>query len=182
MSQSAPTGAGPPPHVVDAVPREARPFQGRRAGIVTRTAANIVDSVVVAGALAAGYVVWCAARFLIKPTRFTFPAPPYLAVLAAFAIVLFAYFTVSWATTGRTYGNHLLGLRVVNFRGERLRWPAAVVRAAFCVLLPIGLYWAVVSATNRSVQDTVLRTSVLYDWTTRRQARPVALTTGQAVR
>jgi uncharacterized RDD family membrane protein YckC len=182
MSQSAPTGATPPPYLVDPVPREARPFQRRRAGIVTRTAANIVDSVVVAGALVAGYVVWCAARFLIKPTQFTFPAPPYLAVLAAFAIVIFAYFTVSWATTGRTYGNHLLGLRVVSFRGERLRWPAAVVRAAFCVLLPIGLYWAVVSATNRSVQDTVLRTSVLYDWTTRRPARPAAPTTRPAVR
>jgi uncharacterized RDD family membrane protein YckC len=158
-----------PPHIVDAVPREARPFQGQRAGIVTRTAANIIDFAVVVGTVAGGYAAWCAFEFLINPTGFRFPAPSFLVLLACYGIVLFTYFTVSWATSGRTYGNHLLGLRVVSFRGERLRWPGAVVRAAFCVVLPIGLYWAVASPTNRSVQDTLLRTSVLYDWTTRRR-------------
>jgi uncharacterized RDD family membrane protein YckC len=97
---------------------------------------------------------------------------PFLVLLVCFASVLFVYFTVSWATTGRTYGDHLLGLRVVNFRGQRLRWPGSVVRAGFCIVLPIGLYWAVVSSTNRSLQDTVLRTSVVYDWTARRPPTP----------
>jgi uncharacterized RDD family membrane protein YckC len=146
----------------------ARPFQGQRAGIVTRTAANAVDFSVVVGGLAGGYVAWCAVKFLINPTRFSFPAPSFLLILICFGIAMFAYLTVSWATTGRTYGDHLLGLRVVNLRGERLRWPGAVIRAGFCVVLPIGLYWAVLSPTNRSVQDSVLRTSVVYDWTTRR--------------
>ena len=59
--------------------------------------------------------------------------------------MLFTYFTTSWATTGRTYGNHLMGLRVVNYRGERMRWAGAAVRAVFCLVFPIGLYWAVVS-------------------------------------
>jgi uncharacterized RDD family membrane protein YckC len=149
------------------VPAEARPFQGHRAGVVTRTAANVVDAALAIAFISGGYVVWCAVRFLIKPRAFTFPAPPLLAVFACWAGVLFVYFTASWATTGRTYGDHLLGLRVVNFRGERMTWAGAVARSAFCVALPIGLYWAIVSATNRSLQDTVLRTSVLYDWTTR---------------
>ena len=87
------------------------------------------------------------------------------------AVVLFVYFVESWATTGRTYGDHLLGLRVVNWRGGQLRWSGAIVRSAFCVALPIGLYWAVVSPTRRSLQDTVLRTSVVYDWTTARPKR-----------
>lgn len=162
-------GAGEPPHLVDPLPREARPFQGQRAGIVTRTIANTVDFAVVVGVLACGYATWCVARFLIRPTKFSFPAPPYLALLGCFAIVLFVYFTVLWATTGRTYGNHLLGLRVVSFRGGRMRWPGAAVRAGFCILLPVGLFWAVFSPTNRSLQDNVMRTSVLYDWTTRRR-------------
>jgi uncharacterized RDD family membrane protein YckC len=162
-------GADPSPPLVDVVPREARPFQGQPAGVVTRTAANIVDFAVVAGVLAGGYAVWSAFRFLIRPTRFTFPTPTFLALLACFAIILFAYFTFSWVTTGRTYGDHLLGLRVVSSRGGPLRGAVAVVRAAFCVVLPIGLFWTVVSSTNRSLQDTVVRTSVLYDWTTRRR-------------
>ncbi|MEO8518097.1 MAG: RDD family protein [Dermatophilaceae bacterium] len=165
-------GVGPPPRMVDLVPREARVLQGKRAGIVTRTAANIVDFAVVAIVLAGGYATWCAFKFLVAPTRFTFPTPSFLAVLAFFAVILFAYFALSWATTGRTYGDHLLALRVVGSRGEQLRWPAVVARAAFCVALPIGLFWAVVSSTNRSLQDSVLRTSVLYDWTTGRRPLP----------
>jgi uncharacterized RDD family membrane protein YckC len=157
-----------------AVPLEARSFQRHRAGIVTRTAANVVDSAVALAIVAGGYAAWCVVTFLIRPRAFRFPAPAPLALLACWAGVLFVYFTASWATTGRSYGDHLLGLRVVDSEGERLTWAAALARSAFCVLVPIGLYWAVVSPTNRSLQDTVLRTSVLYDWTTRRPAPAAA--------
>jgi uncharacterized RDD family membrane protein YckC len=159
-------------HKVDAVPLEARAFQGQRAGVVTRTAANAVDFVLVVAVLALGYACWCALKFLINPTQFRFPSPSFIVLVVCFEIVLFVYFTVSWATTGRTYGDQQLGLRVVNPRGERLRWPGALIRAGFCVLLPIGLYWAIVSPTNRSVQDSVLRTSVVYDWSVHREPPP----------
>ena len=154
-------------HLVNAVPREARSFQGQSAGIVTRTAANAVDFAVTVLVVIGGYSAWSAVSFLLNPTRFTFPAPPFIVLLASGAAFLFCYFVVSWTTTGRTYGDHLLGLRVVNFRGDRLLWPGAIVRAGLCVVFPIGLYWALISPTNRSVQDTLLRTSVLYDWTTK---------------
>jgi uncharacterized RDD family membrane protein YckC len=154
---------------VDAVPHEARPFQGQRAGVVTRTAANVLDFLLAAGVVAGAYAAWCAVTFLINPTKFSFPTVSFLLLLICTGAVLFTYFTVSWATTGRTFGDHQLGLRVVNPRGEQLRWPGAVIRAAFCVVLPIGLYWAIISPTNRSVQDAVLRTSVIYDWTVRRR-------------
>ena len=169
MSQVEPRTRKPrTPHKVDALPHEARPFQGQRAGIVTRTAANVVDFGVVVTVLLSGYAVWSAGRFLINPSGFRFPTPPSLAVLIAGGTILLVYLTVSWATTGRTYGGHLLGLRVVNFRDEPMRWAGAAVRAMFCIVFPIGLFWAVVSPAGRSVQDIVLRTSVIYDWTTRR--------------
>ena len=152
------------PHDVDAIPREARGIQGLRAGIVTRTAANTVDFAVTVCVLVGGYAAWFAARFLIQPTQFTPPAPPLIVVLGCGAVVLFCYFAASWATTGQTYGDHLLGLRVVDARGNRLGWRLALVRAAICVALPIGLFWSVVSATNRSLQDGVVRTFVIYDW------------------
>lgn len=161
-----------PPHKPDAVPVEARAFQGQRAGVVTRTAANTVDFLLVVALLTGGYAAWCAVKFLINPTHFSFPAPSFIVLLICFEIVLIIDFTVSWATTGRTYGDHQLGLRVLNFHGERLRWPGALIRALFCALVPIGLYWAAFSPTNRSVQDSVLRTSVIYDWTVRRGTGP----------
>jgi uncharacterized RDD family membrane protein YckC len=157
-------GTGSPHHDIDAVPREARAFQGLHAGIVTRTVANAVDFAVVVCVLVAGYASWFAARFLIHPAQFSAPRPPYGAVLLAGGVVLLGYFTASWATTGRTYGDHLLGLRVVDSRGERMRWRLAVTRAALCVVFPLGLFWSVVSSTRRSVQDILLRTSVVYDW------------------
>jgi uncharacterized RDD family membrane protein YckC len=64
-----------------------------------------------------------------------------------------------------------MGLRVVNGRGRRMRPWTAVLRAGFCVLFPIGLFWVVVSPQNRSVQDVVLRTQVRYDWAVRMNNR-----------
>ena len=86
------------------------------------------------------------------------------------AFVLYGYFlnwlywTVCWATSGRTIGNLVMGLRVVNFRGQHQRWGGSAVRSLFCTTVPIGLLWVIVSGANRSAQDVVLRTSVIYDW------------------
>jgi uncharacterized RDD family membrane protein YckC len=168
--EDVPTDAGVP---VEVVPKEARTFQGHRAGIVTRVLANVVDFAVAAGTVLGGYLFWLALRFLVNPTGFHFGAPQMLFLLLAVGAVLWLLYTMSWASTGRTPGDHLFGLRVVNFQGGRVRWVGAGLRAAFCVVVPIGLFWVVISRQNRSLQDTVLRTSVIYDWTTRAQpARP----------
>ena len=98
--------------------------------------------------VAAGYLSWSAALFVIDAPGFSFPKPSFLLLLACGELVLFTYFTTAWATTGKTYGNHLMGLRVVNHRGERMRWAGAAVRAVFCLAIPVGLYWAVVSTTT----------------------------------
>ena len=60
-----------------------------------------------------------------------------------------------------------MGLRVVNSRGRRLNPLIALARAVFCAFFPIGLFWCAVSRKRRSVQDLVLRTSVVYDWNPR---------------
>ena len=68
---------------------------------------------------------------------------------------------------GRTYGDHVMGLRVVNHKGGRLHPLRALARAVFYAIFPIGLLWVLVSGQNRSLQDLVLRTSVIYDWDVR---------------
>jgi hypothetical protein len=40
----------------------------------------------------------------------------------------------------------------------------AFVRAVLCALFPIGLFWSAVSTRNESVQDLLVRTTVVYDW------------------
>jgi uncharacterized RDD family membrane protein YckC len=147
-----------------AMPPEARRYQGQRAGLVSRLLASAVDLVIVAGAVGAGYLAVSMVLFLWNPAGFRFPAADRTWLLAAGGVVLFCYLSASWAMTGRTWGDLLLGLRVVNYRGEPLRVAGAAVRAALCVAFPVGILYVAVSRANRSVADVVLRTSVVYAW------------------
>lgn len=149
---------------VDPVPREARPYQGHRAGLVTRVAAGAIDLGIVIIALGALYLGVTAFIFLFNPRNFSAPAPSPGLVYAVGCMLLTLYLAVSWRANGRTYGNHVMGLRVVNRQGRRLHPLAAVLRAVLYVMFPIGLLWVLVSGQNRSLQDLVLRTSVIYDW------------------
>jgi uncharacterized RDD family membrane protein YckC len=157
-------GARPAERSVRRLPEGARAHQGHRAGIVTRTLAMGVDIAVVVGFLVGCWVGWAAVRFLLSPGTFTWPAPSWFAVLTAFDVVAVLYLAVAWATSGRTFGGLLLGVRVVNFRGRRMRPGGALLRSLFCVFFPVGLFWVAVSPSNRSVQDVVLRSSAVYDW------------------
>jgi len=157
---------------VDVLPKEAREFQGHRAGIVSRCLANTIDFVLVQVVVVSLFVGWMALLFLVNPTSFSVPSPSFALWLLATGLLLVGYFLVAWVTTGRTYGDHILGLRVVGVRGTRMRPLWALLRALFCVVFPIGLFWAVVSRENRSVQDTLMRTSVIYDWVTIHATQP----------
>lgn len=153
-----------PPQHAWTVPVEARPYQGRRAGVVTRLAANTVDLCVVVGLMALVFLGVAGITFLIDPRTFHWPHLQLWGLGVIVAVVL-PYLTLSWCTTGRTYGDLLFGLQVLNFRGRRMNIAGAFVRAVFCMVFPIGVFWVAVNRQNRSVQDIVLRTSVVYEWT-----------------
>jgi uncharacterized RDD family membrane protein YckC len=53
---------------------------------------------------------------------------------------------------------------VVDHRGRPLRLLVALLRAVFYVVFPLGLLLCAGGRQHRSVQDLVLRTSVIYDW------------------
>lgn len=162
---------GEPVHQLPTLPSDAVEYQGDRAGFVSRAVAAVIDValivVVVLGTAAALWVL----SFVIDPSTGAatvsqqggrLPQAVWMVVYGYVLNVL--YWTVFWATSGRTIGNLVMGLRVVNHRGEHPRWAGAFVRALFCTAFPAGLLWAIVSGANRSVQDVVLRTSVIYDW------------------
>ena len=157
-----PWHAAPP--VRDRLEATRPDIQGHRAGFVTRMLANVVDAAVVIGVLAGGYTAVTVVKFLWSPKGFHFPAPSFALMLVVGGAIEFVYLTVAWRTWGRTWGDELFGLRVLSFRGTRLLWPGAAARAMLCVLVPIGLFWVIVSPQNRSFQDVLLRTSVVYDW------------------
>lgn len=165
---------------VSPVPREARLYQGQRAGVVTRMTAAVIDAGAVAGILLLGYAAVAGLRFMLDPLTFSFPRPSSLLNLMLSLVVTVVYLTVGWAIGGRSYGGLVMGLRVMGPGGRRLRLPGAFLRALACVLFPIGLLWSAVNSHNRSIQDLLLRTSVIYDWQPRgapsgsRSTRPEA--------
>ena len=152
-------GEIPPP-----VPPDARPYQGEAAGLVTRLLACAVDVLTVAAVLIAVYFGFNGLRFVLDPRGFQFTASSVVLSVTAAAVVLVMYLTAAWAITGRTYGDQVMGLRVVDGRGGRVRLVIALVRALACVAFPLGLLWCAGGRSRRSLQDVVLRTSVVYDW------------------
>jgi uncharacterized RDD family membrane protein YckC len=149
---------------VSPVPREARPFQGHSAGVVTRTIAAVIDGLVVAAVLVAAYAVLAGFMFMLNPRSFQFPDAGWLLSLIAGFWVLVVYLTVAWSIGGRSYGARIMGLRVVGRRGSKLRPALAFLRALACAVFPIGLMWCAVNRHNRSLQDILLGTAVIYDW------------------
>ena len=160
---------------VDPIPREARGFQGKRAGVVTRFVAGAVDIGVTALILVIGYVGICVGAFLLPPPGFATPSISAAPAIVIGYVVMTLYLTLTWFTGGRSYGCHLMGLRVVGWRGRRIRLVTALLRAGFLVAFPIGFFWVIISPANRSIQDVVLRTSVVYDWDVRPRIRPHVL-------
>jgi uncharacterized RDD family membrane protein YckC len=154
---------------VETIPIEARSFQGESAGLVTRVAANIIDVAVVILGLVAVYLGIAAVMFLRQGARFTFPIVTYRGAFVAGFLALVVYFTVLWDAAGRTYGDRILGLRVQTRTGQDVGFVRAGVRAVLCALFPLLLVWVAVSRNNRSVQDLVVGTSVIYDWSATRQ-------------
>ena len=152
------------PTAATPVPREARPYQGRRAGLVTRTGAGVVDGLVALALVIAGAVGVNGVRFLLRPRGFEVVSMPAVSMVGVFLATLALYLAAAWALGGRTYGCHLMGIRVVDRRGRRPRALLAIARATFCVLFPLGLLWCVAGRSRRSVQDLVLGTRVVYDW------------------
>jgi uncharacterized RDD family membrane protein YckC len=152
---------------VEVVPAEARGIQGHPAGLISRAIANILDLGLVFAFVAGTYVVWAGVKFLWQGREFTRPTPGFALAFAFMTVVHIVYFAAAWATSGRTFGDRLMGLRVVGRSGRTLGFGWASLRALLCVYFPFGLLWAGIDRRHRSVQDLILRTSVIHDWLSR---------------
>jgi RDD family len=74
------------------------------------------------------------------------------------------YLWLSWWLLGRSYGKHVMGIRVAGRRGRKLGPVRALARAAFCVFFPIGFFWCAISPRRHSIQDIAVYSAVTYDW------------------
>lgn len=147
----------------DPLPRAARTLQGAPAGFVTRGVSVLIDIALISVVVVVG---WAGTRFLLFVLRPSQELPePNAVILLVFGYgVMVLYWTACWSTSGRSLGAFVMGVRVRSADGSRVGWFRSLLRAVFCVLVPPGLLWAIVSRSNHSVQDIVLRTRVVRDW------------------
>ena len=135
---------------------------------MTRLIAGCIDAAVTVTVLVGAWVGLNGFLFMLDPRSFTFCGASVIVSLTAGLSVVVVYLTAAWATTGRTWGDHVMGLRVVDRRGGRVGVSVAFLRAVLCAFFPIGLLWCAASRTRFAVQDIVFRTCVVYDWVPRR--------------
>ena len=57
--------------------------------------------------------------FLLDPRTFSFPDPTFLRSLLVGGVLLGLYTTATWGANGRTYGNVVMGIRVVSAGGGK---------------------------------------------------------------
>jgi uncharacterized RDD family membrane protein YckC len=145
-------------------PAEVSTTRPRRAGFVSRASADGIDFVIVGLVFALVLVGIALTRFLVTSHPFELPRPSLGISSTAEYLLLAAYLAWGWASTGRTPGKALLGLRVITTHGERLTPARATARAAVCSLFPVVLAWVLVSRRNAGIHDLLLRTTVVYDW------------------
>ena len=142
-------------------------FMGTRAGVVTRTMAAGIDLATILVVVLSLYFAISGVIFVISPRRFEFPQFSPLVLFTVGEVMLFLYLAVGWMNTGRSVGKQLLGLRVVESNGGRVRPARALLRAAFATLLPVSLFWSAIDKKNRAVHDALFGTVVVYDWSLR---------------
>ena len=114
-------------------------------------------------------------KFLLDPRNFTWPDGHFLAGLTFTLALAVVYLWLSWWLLGRSYGKHVMGIRVASRRGRKLGPVRALGRAAFCVFFPIGFFWCLISPRRHSVQDIAVYSSVTYDW----RPQPIVAAGGQ---
>lgn len=105
--------------------------------------------------------------------------------LAGFLSWWFLYLWLSIATSGRTVGKGLVGLRVVAVDGTALH-PAAAARRAvafpFSLVLGLGFVPAVLGADRRAAHDYVAGSREIVDWGPRPVTPPERLAAWEAAR
>ena len=141
--------------------------------MVPRAIAATVDAVVVILVVALGLVAVNAVVFVLNPQGYRLVGASQEVLVGVALGTAIVYLAGTWAMVGRSYGCHVMGLRVVDRRGRSPRLAMALLRAVLYVFFPLGLVWCGVVRSRKSVQDLLLGTTVVYDWMPEHRPRGV---------
>jgi uncharacterized RDD family membrane protein YckC len=135
----------------------------RRAGVVTRFAASLADTIVLFVGLHG--TIWFIETINHVLRRFAPPIDIRTVIIAIAPLLVGAYFVVFWRLGGQTPGKWLLGIKVVAHGGGRVTLVRAIVRLVGYLLSALPLYlgflW-ILGRRRRGWHDLIARTEVVY--------------------
>jgi uncharacterized RDD family membrane protein YckC len=156
-------------HSAAAVARAS--LQGDYSGAVSRLAAFALDLVISSLLFTVTLAAVNFAASFVAGHSVHWSRSNNVVVDALFVVWEFLYFAYCWATTGKTPGMTLLGIRVVRADGAHAEPWRAVVRT---LILPISvaLFWLslpliLVQREHRAPHDLIAGTAVVYAWDAR---------------
>lgn len=160
-----------------AVPHAEMTLAGQYAGFISRTAAFLIDVVLLMIALSLATTFANAlvglfnletllGRFMAADT-FTGALTAAIAGLAG-ALFVSVYGIIAWSVNGETLGHALLGLRVVRADGRRLSFGRSFMRLVGAYISGLafflGFLWALFDGRRQGWHDKLAGTVVVYDW------------------
>lgn len=142
--------------------------------MVTRGAAYAIDAMVIVLLLSlASFALESIAALLSDNANPTVEVPTGIGTtFLTVTVTAFIYYTLGWWLFGRTVGKLVLGVRVVDARGQRPGFIQSVVRAFGYLLSSIfllGFAWIGLTPRRRGWHDHLARTWVVYDWAAHRR-------------
>jgi uncharacterized RDD family membrane protein YckC len=144
--------------------------QGHYAGAATRLLAYALDQTVATGTYTAGVaaVSWLVSLLMPPDIKIA----PFVGLAGFFYLVWLAlYFGYPWATSGKSLGMAVLGLRVVAEDGSPLAPKRAIVRVLTFPLgfltLGIGFLGILFNRERQAIYDKIAHSAVVYDWDAR---------------
>jgi uncharacterized RDD family membrane protein YckC len=149
---------------------DAVSLQGHYAGAVTRLAAFALDQAVATTVFAASTALLAWAWRLVTAEEITW-SPESWVTAVAFVMWLFVYYAYPWATSGKTFGMAVLGIRVVTAQGAPAGARNAVVRTLALPIsfltLGLGFLPIITGRHRRALHDLAAGTAVVYSWDAR---------------
>lgn len=156
--------------LVPSTPETTLGRQGHYAGAVSRLVAFAVDIGIIWLLYTLGAAALSLASQLLTGHSFTF-AKHQIAGAVVLVVWGFVYFSYQWALNGKTIGNAVLGVQVVQATGAPVRPRQAVVRTLALplsfLILCLGLLGILVQRERRAWHDLIAGTAMVYDWDAR---------------
>jgi uncharacterized RDD family membrane protein YckC len=131
------------------------------AGVVSRSAAYVVDAFIVAFAGSSVIAVLIVVATVAGTHTRDVAGAAASAYVFFLPVVMALYCAVFWLLAGRTPGMAVFGLRVTRTDGRPVRWLAAFVRAALLAFVPVIALWLLVDRRHQGLHDKVARTVVV---------------------